>query len=92
MKYGKDLIVDEYILLTPGEIHKIKVDKCYFEEREISGFCDRWHKISKEVENGFRWQKPVSPNSQEFKDWKARILSLIEEARQSAMTKSSLSP
>ena len=54
--------------------------------------CEETKKSRGRILGGIRWTQPIDTSSKEFIDWKAHILSLVEEARQSTTTKSSLSP
>ena len=49
--------------------------------------CDRLETLTRQTLNRITWEEPIDQNSQEFKDWKAHILSLIEEARRAVPKK-----
>ncbi|MBI4064677.1 MAG: hypothetical protein HY401_10325 [Elusimicrobia bacterium] len=43
------------------------------------GGCDRFEQVRRETLKRVQWLKPIDTNSQEFKAWKAHILSLINK-------------
>lgn len=79
----KSLSEDGYhILLIPGTYAATSFSETCGNKKFLSllinfGKCRFERKILKRV----TWQKPIDANSKEFKEWKARILSLIEEAK-----------
>ena len=89
IQYGKVA----YVLLTP-KVYATAVFVALGERRRAlerdgrlflpEAFYDRLESITKEMMKRIYWEKPIDQNSQEFKDWKAHILSLIEEARKSS--------
>ncbi|MEK6543975.1 MAG: hypothetical protein AABZ44_06025, partial [Elusimicrobiota bacterium] len=46
--------------------------------------------LSLKTLNSIRWNQPIDTSSQEFKDWKAHILNLIEESRHRPASKTSI--
>ncbi|MEK6544033.1 MAG: hypothetical protein AABZ44_06320 [Elusimicrobiota bacterium] len=66
-----------YFLLIPGLYSHLG---CYCASDEEKRRCDT-------IASSIHWNQSINVNSQEFKSWKAHILNLIEEARQSAAKK-----
>ncbi|MEK6543318.1 MAG: hypothetical protein AABZ44_02665 [Elusimicrobiota bacterium] len=87
----------DHMLLIPGQYVKVTSGwgghDC---ERYAAGKeradCETSQQHRELVLSSFHWTKPIDTSSKEFHDWKVHILSLIEKARQSTTTKSSLSP
>ena len=76
---------DKLVLLVPG---------AYFDFYCL-GLVDpdgRFPVIYPKILKSISWTDPIDTTSKEFLDWKAHILALIEEARQSSLKKSSLTP
>ena len=78
------LIPGHYVFIQEGNgrLYDSELNKKY---PEINA---RITELSHKTLNSIHWNQPIDTNSQEFKDWKAHILSLIEESRQSAKKKS----
>ena len=77
-----------YLALIPG--HYIFIEALtgkYFDE-DFPEISSRAAELAQKTLKSIRWNQPIDTDSQEFKAWKAHILSLIEESRQSAKKKS----
>ena len=77
-------------LLTPGHYGLLIIQGSNL--RRHCDECSKEHEnrladITRKTLKNIIWQKSIDTDSQEFKGWKAHILSLIEEARQSAAKK-----
>ncbi|MBI4063877.1 MAG: hypothetical protein HY401_06195 [Elusimicrobia bacterium] len=73
--YTSSKQTDYYIFLIPGIYAGISFSGCKTGEP----VCDWENDLRQKMVHRITWLKPIDTNSQEFKDWKAHILSLIKK-------------
>ncbi|MBI4064095.1 MAG: hypothetical protein HY401_07330 [Elusimicrobia bacterium] len=75
-----------YLLLIPGLYAHLGFLGCKKGDPE----CERLNDLRRQTLDNVQWLKPIDTNSQEFKAWKAHILSLIEEAQKNQKEKTGI--
>lgn len=77
--YNSEKSPNQYVPLIPGEYMSMIFYLTI--EPPDSLFQQRANRLNEEITRSFTWKKPIDTSSQEFKDWKAHILSLLKEAK-----------
>lgn len=71
-----------YVLLTPGIYADIgTLGLSGYDDGKHQAYDNRRKQLTLQMLERIYWEEPVDTNSQEFKDWKKHILTLIEESK-----------
>lgn len=73
-----------YMLLIPGRYYWLSTSGVGRPLKNLSSLEPKERRLvelTRDMLQRLSWEKPIDQNSQEFKDWKAHILSLIKEAK-----------